>query len=141
MTDSVVEVKIVNRWEALHLLQEAAYQKLTDEPDYVYRAPGGEYSTCVNLEVGLDGQLVGSCLIGRVFVLLGIEPDTSWSSGSFSYVSIMEPIAGKLKFSEKARFLLQMAQNLQDCKMPWKYVLEAVEQANANLYLGTGTEA
>ena len=120
--------KIINAWDAITLLREVA----TQEPaDYVYERPGNGFS-CVNLEKNDKGDWVGSCLVGRVWVLLGMKPDTEWVAGSASY-SAQHIFDKKLNVSDDAVFVLQTAQNLQDGGMPWKHAIEAVEQAYVNL--------
>lgn len=135
MTDIETTVKTVDLWEALNLLKRAANQKLLDEPDYVYQPPVGTF--CVNLTRDDQDKLVGSCLIGRVFLLLDVEPDSTWATGSFGYVAGGPLVSAKVEFTKEAKFVLQTAQNLQDCKVPWKYCVEAADHAASNMYVIT----
>lgn len=132
MTDTVKQgPRLVDSWEVLNLLEQVTAPILETYPDYVYEPPQG---SCVNLVKDGEDKWVGSCMVGRAFIELGLEPDSEWAEGSFGYVA-HEYARETLKFTEEARWVLSTAQNLQDGKMPWKHVLDAVNRGHGNLYL------
>lgn len=131
MTDTVKQgPRIVEDFEVLGLLQKVAQPILAQDPNYVYEGPNG---SCVNLEDDGKGNLAGSCLVGRVFLELGLEPNLDWQHGSFRTVRD-ENTEGRFKFTPEAEWILGTAQNLQDGKMPWARVLQAVDVGLSNLY-------
>jgi len=130
---SDIKPRQIGGWDAITLLTNAAAEKTDDNPDYVYERPENSQS-CANLVEDDKGNLVGSCLVGRVYLNLGLKPDRSWMYGSAAYVAEgnLKPLG--ITFTPEAIFTLVTAQNLQDRGVPWRYAVGAAETALANLY-------
>lgn len=130
---SDIKPRQIDGWDAITLLTNAAAEKTYDNPDYVYERPENGQG-CANLVEDDEGNLVGSCLVGRVYLNLGLKPDRSWMHGSAAYVAEdnLKPLG--ITFTPQAMFALVTAQNLQDGGMPWRYAVAAAETAMSNLY-------
>lgn len=130
---SDIEPREIDGWDAITLLSNAAAEKTNDNPDYVYERPKNG-NGCANLVEDDEGNLVGSCLVGRVYLNLGLKPDSGWMYGSASYVAedTLKPLG--VTFTRQAMFALVTAQNLQDGGMPWRHAVAAAETAMGNLH-------
>lgn len=60
-----------------------------ENPDYIYQPPKGTIG-CKNAEKTADGEWVGSCIVGRALIALGINPrwfeDAGYNGSSFGTV-------------------------------------------------------
>lgn len=116
------EVQKVSRWDALALLQKVIRRTTTTQPDYVYPFISGCYNTRTN---PVTGEWEGYCVVGQVFVELGVEPAHGWRYGSSD--GTIQRFKDRFEFEPEAEMVLRMAQIMQDNGTPWKVIDSAIE--------------
>lgn len=111
---------------------EAKVRELAAEnPEHVYAFPAGSMA-CYNVWEDEDGELVGSCIVGKAIVALGIDPElfierdvqaTSVHNTLRAFEAELDMIYGP-----EAEWL-QNVQAFQDQQIPWAgAVAEADDQ-------------
>lgn len=103
--------------DVMNVIAELAYKK----PGVYERAVG-----CVNTDVDADGNVVPSCIVGSYFAeKIGVEKVPS--SGTAETTADMLVTQGLITITPEARYLLTVAQSLQDTReVPWRVVSDVL---------------
>ena len=94
-------------------------------PDKVYEKPEDSES-CVYVEPGPDGKLVGSCLLGCALVRLGVNPERmAWKSG-VAFATVNETL--ELGLSGPVWSWANWAQYEQDSGTDWGMSVQKADE-------------
>lgn len=106
--------------DVMNVIAELAYKK----PGVYERAVGG----CVNTDVDADGNVVPSCIVGSYFSeKIGV--DKVPSSGTAEVTADTLVTQGLITITPEARYLLTVAQTLQDTReVPWRVVSDVLHE-------------
>ncbi|MFF0498493.1 hypothetical protein ACFYU5_18960 [Nocardia aobensis] len=94
-----------------------------ESPDYVYKPVVKPNSlgigTCEYVERSADGELVGSCIVGRALVNLGVPPEVLTFTDDFTPTAF--GLLADLDFDVRGAEIkwIQRVQSGQDQKMSW----------------------
>lgn len=114
-------------------------QLAKERPGVYERKDGGNSGGCVNTEV-VDGVRVGSCIVGSFLVDVLHVPFTQvQSAGGWRYTIKEVESHGDFTFTERAKYLLAMAQTLQDTrKVTWDTISDVIDEIG---YIGSRYKA
>lgn len=119
--------------EPIRLTREAC-DKALDElivefgEDYVYVTP--DDGQCANVEMDDDGRWVGSCLIGRMLIKLGL-PVEWFVENTCNYLSISVLLAefpNTVSAVDETRMYLDRIQDLQDIGKAWGHAVRSARR-------------
>ncbi len=89
----------------------------TASPDFIYEAPDG--TQCVYVETDTNGNRVGSCVVGRALIALGVAPgDIIEQASSFLALNKLG-ILTAFEDSHETRYWINRVQADQDEGKPW----------------------
>lgn len=125
--------------EVTHLDVIDGIIQLANERPGVYERKDGDSGGCLNTEV-VDGVTVGSCIVGSFLVdFLRVPATQVQSTGGWRYTIKEVERHGDFTFTERAKYLLAVAQTLQDTrKIAWEVISNVIDEIG---YIGSRYKA
>lgn len=107
----------------------ARLKKIADSKPvgFVYDATSGG---CVNTEVTGKGEVVPSCIIGHLFVDLGIPADKLPQHGAVN--ALVYQTQDKFEFTKVAVAVMRTVQLMQDGGVPWRQAVKVARDVAMN---------
>lgn len=108
--------------------------RLAEKRPGVYVRQDGVGQSCVNTEV-VDGKTVGSCIVGSFLLdVLNVPATQVLATGGWRYTIKEVEQQGDFTFTERAKYLLAVAQTMQDTRaITWASIAAVIDEIG---YLG-----